>query len=43
MLCKHGEVRAQHRDVEAGGANVDADQHAQAGMQLQVFGTPPAG
>ncbi|MCY1227219.1 hypothetical protein D9M72_394810 [compost metagenome] len=42
VLGEHREVGAQHRDVEAGGADVDADEHAEFGIELEVFGAATA-
>lgn len=42
VLREHREVGLQHGDAEAGGADVDAHEHAEVGMELEVFGAASA-
>jgi hypothetical protein len=43
MLGQHRQVGPQHGDVEAGGADVHADQHAEPRVELEILGPPAAG
>ena len=43
MVREHAQVGPQHGDLEAGGADIDAEQHAEAAVQLQGLGAAAAG